>query len=73
MTYHGPGQLVGYPILGLRALRPDVRWYVRSLEQMLIGALADLGIAAGRRDGLTGVWVGGRKIALDRRRRSAAG
>jgi lipoate-protein ligase B len=62
VTYHGPGQLVGYPILDLRALRPDVRWYVRSLEQMLIGALADLGVAGERRDGLTGVWAGERKI-----------
>ena len=62
VTYHGPGQLVGYPILGLRDLRPDVRWYVRGLEEVLIGALADLGIAAERRPGLTGVWVGQRKI-----------
>ena len=63
VTYHGPGQLVGYPILGLRELRPDVRWYLRTLEEVLIATLADLGIAAGRRDGLTGVWVGARKIA----------
>jgi lipoyl(octanoyl) transferase len=63
VTYHGPGQLVGYPILGLRDLRPDVRWYVRALEQALIDALGDLGIGAVRRDGLTGVWVGARKIA----------
>ena len=62
VTYHGPGQLVGYPILGLCDLRPDVRWYVRGLEEVLIGALADLGIAATRRPGLTGVWVGLRKI-----------
>jgi lipoate-protein ligase B len=63
VTYHGPGQLVGYPILGLRALRPDVRWYVRGLEQVLIDALAELGIPAERRAGLTGVWVERRKIA----------
>jgi lipoyl(octanoyl) transferase len=63
VTYHGPGQLVGYPIVGLRDLRPDVRWYVRMLEQVLIDALSDVGIEAGRRDGLTGVWVGRRKIA----------
>jgi lipoyl(octanoyl) transferase len=63
VTYHGPGQLVGYPILGLRELRPDVRWYVRTLEQILIDALSDVGIAAARRYGLTGVWVASRKIA----------
>src|SRR5215471_9393430 len=62
VTYHGPGQLVGYPILDLRDLRPDVHWYVRGLEEVLIGALADLGIAAERCPGLTGVWVGQRKI-----------
>ena len=62
VTYHGPGQLVGYPIVGLRALRPDVRWYVRGLEQVLIDSLVDLGIRARRRDGLTGVWVESRKI-----------
>jgi len=63
VTYHGPGQLVGYPILDLRRRRPDVRWYLRSLETVLIDALGDLGIAAGRREGFTGVWVGPRKIA----------
>lgn len=63
VTYHGPGQLVGYPILDLRRLRPDVRWYLRSLEGVLIDALGDLGIVAGRREGFTGVWVGPRKIA----------
>jgi lipoate-protein ligase B len=63
VTYHGPGQLVGYPILDLRRRRPDVRWYLRSLEAVLIDALGDLGIAAGRREGFTGVWVGPRKIA----------
>lgn len=63
VTYHGPGQLVGYPILDLRGLRPDVRWYLRTLEEVLIRALADLGVRAERRDGLTGVWVGERKIA----------
>jgi lipoate-protein ligase B len=62
VTYHGPGQLVGYPILGLRDLRPDIRWYVRSLEQVLIDTLADFGIAARRHDGLTGVFVESRKI-----------
>lgn len=63
VTYHGPGQLVGYPILDLRAHRADVRWYVGMLEVVLIDALVDLGIDARRRDGLTGVWVADRKIA----------
>jgi lipoyl(octanoyl) transferase len=64
VTYHGPGQLVGYPIVDLRAHRQDVHWYVRELEQVLIDALGVLGIAAGRVPGMTGVWVDGqRKIA----------
>ena len=63
VTYHGPGQLVGYPILDLRRRRPDVRWYLRTLEAVLVAALADLGVAAEPRAGLTGVWVGPRKIA----------
>jgi lipoyl(octanoyl) transferase len=61
VTYHGPGQLVGYPILDLRRLRPDVRWYVRSLEEVLIGTLADLGVAADRVPGRIGVWIEGRR------------
>jgi lipoate-protein ligase B len=63
VTYHGPGQLVGYPILGLRGLRTDIRWYLRMLEATLIAALAEWGIAGERVDGQTGVWVRGRKIA----------
>jgi lipoyl(octanoyl) transferase len=63
ITYHGPGQLVGYPILDLRAWRRDVGAYVRAIEQVLIDTLADYGITAGRIPGLTGVWVGERKIA----------
>jgi lipoyl(octanoyl) transferase len=62
VTYHGPGQLVGYPILDLRQLRPDVRWYVGVLEEVLIRALGDLGVEAGRRPGQRGVWAGRRKI-----------
>jgi lipoyl(octanoyl) transferase len=61
VTYHGPGQLVGYPIIDLRGHRPDVHWYVRSLEQVLVDALAVLGIAAESRPGFPGVWVGGRR------------
>lgn len=63
VTYHGPGQLVGYPVLDLRRRRPDVRWYLRTLEGVLVAALADLGVAAASRDGFTGVWVADRKIA----------
>jgi lipoyl(octanoyl) transferase len=63
ITYHGPGQLVGYPILDLREWRRDVGAYVRAIEQTIIDTLAGYGIAAGRIPKLTGVWVGERKIA----------
>jgi lipoate-protein ligase B len=63
VTFHGPGQLVGYPILDLTGHRPDLHWYLRTLEEALIAALETLGIAAKRNPGLTGVWTGGRKIA----------
>ena len=63
VTYHGPGQLVGYPILDLKPDRCDLHRYVRDLEQALIGALGELGIEARRREGLTGAWVGEEKIA----------
>jgi lipoate-protein ligase B len=68
VTYHGPGQIVGYPILDLRGWKRDVHLYVRALEQTLIDTLADFGIAAGRAHdekgvGLTGVWVDGAKVA----------
>jgi lipoyl(octanoyl) transferase len=59
LTYHGPGQLVGYPIMRIT----DVIAYLRTMEEAMIGALADEGIAAGPREGLTGVWVEDRKIA----------
>jgi lipoate-protein ligase B len=63
VTYHGPGQLVGYPILRLDRHGKDVHRYMRSLEAVLIAALEHFGVAAARRPGLTGVWVADRKIA----------
>jgi lipoyl(octanoyl) transferase len=57
ITYHGPGQLVGYPILNLAEIRRDVAWYVRSLEETMIRATAEFGIACKRVSGRTGVWV----------------
>jgi len=67
VTFHGPGQLVGYPILDLGgsggAYKKDLHWYLRTLEQALIDALALLEIPAERNPGLTGVWTRGRKIA----------
>jgi len=57
ITYHGPGQLVGYPILNLGEIRRDVGWYVRSLEETMIRATAEFGIASRRVPGCTGVWV----------------
>jgi len=62
-TYHGPGQLMGYPIIDLRGCGQDLHKYLRWLEQLLIDLLAAYGIASSRRGSLTGVWVGDRKIA----------
>ena len=63
VTFHGPGQLVGYPILDLHHHRLSVSWYMRTLEEMLIQTLGQFSIKARRREGLTGVWVGEEKIA----------
>lgn len=63
ITYHGPGQLVGYPILDLNGYGADIHRYLRGLEEVLISALRDFGIAGEREEGMTGVWVKGEKIA----------
>ena len=63
VTYHGPGQLVGYPIFDLQQHRQDLHWYLRQIEQVLIDALGEMGIDAGRNPPHTGVWVGSRKVA----------
>ena len=63
VTYHGPGQLIGYPILDLKPDRRDAHRYLRDLEEILIRALRAFGIEGRREEGLTGVWVGERKIA----------
>lgn len=63
VTYHGPGQVVGYPILDLSQYKTDLHWYLRCLEEMIILALEEFDIDAGREEGMTGVWVKGEKIA----------
>jgi lipoyl(octanoyl) transferase len=63
VTYHCPGQLVGYPILNLRRYRQDLHWYLRQLEEVLIRVLAHYGLQGERIPGFTGVWLEGRKVA----------
>ncbi len=62
-TYHGPGQMVAYPVLDLQHWRPSIAWYLRSLEEVLIQLLAVYGLEGERLEGCTGVWVGGAKVA----------
>lgn len=57
ITYHGPGQIVGYPILDLERLKPDIVWYMRSLEEVIIRTLSDYGLSCERSEGETGVWL----------------
>jgi lipoyl(octanoyl) transferase len=63
VTFHGPGQLVGYPIVNLRGHKQDLHWYLRQVEAMLMRALENFGVPAERSEGRTGVWTLGRKIA----------
>jgi lipoyl(octanoyl) transferase len=63
VTFHGPGQLVGYPIVDLKRHKKDLHWYLRQVEEALIRAIAPFGLAGDRRAGLTGVWTEGRKLA----------
>lgn len=63
VTFHGPGQLVGYPIIDLKRHRQDLHWFLRTVEEALIGVLGEYGIPGERSAGYTGVWTGGRKIA----------
>ena len=63
VTYHGPGQLVGYPIIDLHNYNKSISCYMRSLEQLIIDTLVEFRVTAERKDGLTGVWVGDEKIA----------
>ena len=63
VTFHGPGQLVGYPIVDLKRHKQDLHWYLRQVEAALITAIAEFGIGGERSTGYTGVWTGGRKIA----------
>ena len=63
VTFHGPGQLVGYPILDLHNYKKSISWYMRVLEQLIIDTLAEFMVTAERKKGLTGVWVGDEKIA----------
>src|ERR1700730_16726440 len=73
VTYHGPGQIVGYPILNLAAIRRDVIWYVRMLEELMIRATADFGVTAAREMGKTGVWVGRDEDSPQSAQRSQSG
>ena len=63
VTFHGPGQLVGYPIVDLKRHKQDLHWYLRQVEEALIRAVAPFGIAGERSAGYTGVWTQGRKLA----------
>lgn len=63
VTFHGPGQLVGYPIIDLKRHKQDLHWFLRRVEDALMQAIAPLGLVGERKAGFTGVWTGGRKLA----------
>jgi lipoyl(octanoyl) transferase len=63
VTFHGPGQLVGYPIIDLKRHKQDLHWFLRQVEEALIQSIAPLGLLGERSAGFTGVWTGGRKLA----------
>jgi lipoyl(octanoyl) transferase len=71
ITYHGPGQIVGYPVIQLAAIRRDVVWYVRMLEEVMIRTCADFGIAARREEGKTGAWIDPQKKDSQQRAQSS--
>ncbi len=73
ITFHGPGQLVAYPLLDLENFRPDIHWYLRALEEAVIQTLATYGLRAGRIAGLTGVWLGWEEGAANPRKICALG
>src|SRR5215208_4239854 len=73
VTFHGPGQLVGYPIVDLKRHRRDLHWYLRQVEEALIVALGELGIVAVRNPGLTGVWTTDEDLATPRRKIASIG
>lgn len=62
ITFHGPGQIVGYPILNLARFKKDIHWYLRAIEDVIIKSVGELGLTAERQEKLTGVWVENRKI-----------
>ncbi|MEL7340853.1 MAG: lipoyl(octanoyl) transferase LipB [Bacteroidota bacterium] len=69
ITYHGPGQITGYPILDLEKFKPDLGWYLRTMEEVMIQVIAEYGLEGGRVKGATGVWLG---IGTERERKICA-
>ena len=63
VTYHGPGQLIAWPVFNLQYLKKDIHWFLRGLEEVIIGLLSEFGVQAQRQSGLTGVWIGREKIS----------